>query len=485
MKIFINIYLMLICFSASSQSNFGNTWIIAPRGYNVAFAPSLDHDTIYSIGDCFFVTGNHSNISDSSGNLLFSCDGMDLFDKNFQLMDNGDSLTPPKIYGAFLGYSRSPQASIILPMENKKYYVFTPTVSDTYYQNVWLNKPALNWNFDLLLYHVVDMNANGGLGKVIEKKKPLLQNTPMKKSQMTACRHANGKDWWLLKMAGDSNMVFTFLVKQDTIIRYPNQYIPFPFRGTNDIWGQMKFSKDGTKWATTYNAFEDISFKHHGDVYVALFDRCAGYLSNYQNFIAPPYIDTGNAGLEFSPNGQFLYVSKYNAIQQLDISAGTWYTVSGPDTNAFCGYTTLELGLDNKIYIGRAQGTCKQMSIINSPDVKINCDFCPNCLRSKSNWGFFSTPPNMPNYELGASGQTCWPLDNAETVKEDALWEVYPNPSRTVIYIKNKTGKKKELFSIVGELLYSTTYDEMDVSRLAHGVYFLRCAGAVKKVVVE
>jgi hypothetical protein len=76
-------------------------------------------------------------------------------------------------------------------------------------------------------------------------------------------------------------------------------------------------------------------------------------------------------------------------------------------------------------------------------------------------------------------------LDNAETVKEDALWEVYPNPSRTVIYIKNKTGKKKELFSVVGELLYSTTHDEMDVSRLAHGVYFLRCAGAVKKVVVE
>jgi hypothetical protein len=329
------------------------------------------------------------------------------------------------------------------------------------------------------------MNANGGLGKVIEKKKPLLQNTPIKKSQMTACRHANGKDWWLLKMAGDTNIVFTFLVKQDTIIRYPNQYIPFPFRGTNDVWGQMKFSKDGTKWATTYNAADDVTFKHHGDVYIADFNRCSGLLSSFQNFIPPPFIDTGNLGLEFSPSGQFLYVSKYNAIQQLDIAAGTWYTVSGPDTNAFCGYTTLELGLDNKIYIGRAQGTCKQMSIINSPDVKINCDFCPNCLRSKSNWGFFSTPPNMPNYELGASGQTCWPLDNTETVKDDGLWEVYPNPSRTVIYIKNKTGKKKELFSVVGELLYSTTHDEMDVSRLAHGVYFLRCAGAVKKVVVE
>lgn len=477
---------MLICLTASSQTNFSKTWIIAPRGYNIAFTPSLDHDTIYSIGDCFFVKGNHSNISDSNGNLLFSCDGMDLFDKDFQIMDNGDSLTPSKIYEAFFGYGKSPQASIILPMENKKYFVVTPTVSDIYYQNVWLNKPALNWNFDLLLYHVVDMNANNGLGKVVEKKKTLLQNTPMKKSQMTACRHANGKDWWLMKMAGDTNVVFTFLVKQDTIIRYPNQYIPFPFRGTNDIWGQMKFSKDGTKWATTYDAADDITYKHHGDVYVADFDRCTGILSTFQNFIPPPYIDTGNLGLEFSPNGQFLYVSKYNGIQQLDISAGTWYDVTGPDTNAFCGYTSLELSPDNKIYIGRFQGTCKQMSVINSPDIKFNCDFCPNCLRSKSNWGYLSTPPNMPNYELGASGQPCWPLSLSSPPKEGKdILEVYPNPASAIFYIKTAYKGNRELYNSIGQLLRSTKGNKIDVSDLSKGIYYIRCGNSVKKVMVE
>jgi hypothetical protein len=384
-------------------------------------------------------------------------------------------------------------------VENKKYYVITPTVSDAYYQNVWLNKPALNWNFDLLLYHVVDMNANGGLGKVVEKKMPLLQNTPMKKSQMTACRHANGKDWWLMKMAGDTNMVFTFLLMQDTIIRYPNQYIPFPFLGANEIFGQMKFTKDGTKWATTCAWVQDNTYAAAGDVYIADFDRCTGVLSSFQRHVAPPYMsDTSNAGLEFSPNGQFLYVTKYNGIQQLDISAGTWYDVTGPDTNAFCGYSTLELGIDNKIYTGRFQGTCKQMSVINSPDIKFNCDFCPNCLRSKSNWGYFKTPPNMPNYELGASGQPCWPLSSHEiSVRRQEMLEVYPNPAFGKLFIKYEIASlqggqaqslantKKQLYNSVGQMVLSTKENVIDVSNLSTGVYYLRCGNQVVKVIIE
>jgi len=468
------------------QTNFGKRWVIAPKGYNIGFGVPIDHDTTYDLTLAGAFMFGHSCICDSTGILQISCDGMHIYDRDFQLMDGGDTIVPELIHAAWQGFSRSPQASVILPVENRKYYVITPTVSDAYYQNVWLNKPALNWNFDLLLYHVVDLNANAGFGKVIEKKKVLLQNTPMKKSQMAACRHANGKDWWLLKMAGDTNMVFTFLVQQDTIIQYPNQAVPFPLRGTNDRFGQMKFSRDGRKWATTYDAFNDTTYQHYGDVYVADFDRCTGTLSGYQQFIAPPYIDTGNLGLEFSPNGQLLYVTKYNAVQQLDLADGTWYTVSGPDTNAFCGYTTLELAPDDKIYMGRGQGTCKQLSVINSPDIKFNCDFCPNCLRSKSNWGYFSTPPNMPNYELGATGQPCWPLGSSELLddRQETL-EVYPNPTHRLLYIKTASNKERLLFNALGQLVQRTHGNELDVSALPAGVYWLRVDNRVKKVVVE
>ena len=474
--------------TSPAQSNFGNEWVTG-FGYKFDFSTSPPtHDTFFLNNGTLAFGAGASCLSDSSGHIVLQCDGADLVDRNGVPVDNGDSLIPNLYYDKLQGWSRSPQSSLILPVEQRKYYVLTPTVSDAYYQNVWLNKPALNWNFDLLLYHVVDLYANAGLGKVVQKKVPLLQNTPMKKSQMAACRHANGKDWWLLKMAGDTNMVFTFLVQQDTILRYPNQYIPFPLRGVNDVWGQMKFSRDGTRWATTYEASNDTTYQHFGDVYTAGFDRCTGLLSGFQQFIAPPYIDTGNIGLEFSPNGKFLYVTKYNAVQQLDLTDGTWYTVHGPDTNAFCGYTTLELAPDNKIYIGRFHGICKQWSVINSPDVKFNCDFCPNCLRSKSVNGYFFTPPNMPNYELGATGQPCWPLEVAAySEKGEDGFQIFPNPFNRELTLElrdnSKEGGTFKLYDVSGLELFHQAIDakarriRIQLPVLNPGVYLYRIEG--------
>jgi hypothetical protein len=86
---------------------------------------------------------------------------------------------------------------------------------------------------------------------------------------------------------------------------------------------------------------------------------------------------------------------------------------------------------------------------------------------------------------LGASGQFCWPLlSESVGVGLDEL-EVYPNPSSNIFYIKNKQGKKKELFTMLGELLYSTTKDEIEVYNLPKGIYLLRCEDQVRKVVVE
>ena len=63
--------------------------------------------------------------------------------------------------------------------------------------------------------------------------------------------------------------------------------------------------------------------------------------------------------------------------------------------------------------------------------------------------------------------------------------EVYPNPSSTIFYIKNKHGKKKELYNTVGQLFFSTKENEIDVIGLAKGVYYLRVENQVVKVIVE
>ncbi len=61
------------------------------------------------------------------------------------------------------------------------------------------------------------MNANGGAGKVTQRMVPLMQNANLRKTQMMACRHGNGKDWWLLKQEGGNADEHTFLFTQDSV----------------------------------------------------------------------------------------------------------------------------------------------------------------------------------------------------------------------------------------------------------------------------
>ena len=87
-----------------------------------------------------------------------------------------------------------------------------------YYNNIHLLLKSVTNNscyYDLLLYNIIDMNTNWGLGKVTKRMMPLMQNANLRKTQMMACRHGNGKDWWLLKNEGDYGNVHTFLFTQD------------------------------------------------------------------------------------------------------------------------------------------------------------------------------------------------------------------------------------------------------------------------------
>jgi hypothetical protein len=75
-------------------------------------------------------------------------------------------------------------------------------------------------------------------------------------------------------------------------------------------------------------------------------------------------------------------------------------------------------------------------------------------------------------------------MSEFENLKMSEL-EVYPNPSSNIFYIKNKQGKKKELFTMLGELLFTTTKNEIEVYNLPKGIYLFRCESQVRKVVVE
>jgi hypothetical protein len=273
------------------------------------------------------------------------------------------------------------------------------------------------------------------------------------------------------------------------------QAIPYPFRGYSDVFGQMQFSQDGKRWASTRSDMPGT-----GEVYVADFDRCTGMLSNFNIItvggqstgfpVGDIQSDTTNLGLCFSPNGQQLYISRYSHVMQYQFANNAFHKVCGMDTtyNNFAGYTSLGLGADNRIYLGHFHGTSKQMSVIDNPDGQgAGCNFCQKCLRSKNPqtiYGLLKNPPNMPNYEIGAD-LPCWPLSSGEVSEFRDKLEVYPNPASSNIYIKTESKGKRELYNSVGQLLFSTDTNEIDVSKYASGIYYMKVKNAISKVIIE
>ena len=504
-KILSIIILHFFSLNLIAQTNFSRQWVSGGGlNYKTTFTGGQAINSFVGNNGIYFLEG-HSNICDSNGNLVLCSDGFNVYDSNFNYIDNGDTLVPKLFYQDQFGFSGYSGGSYILPFDTGKYYLVTPAMSDIHYTDYIINAAADSVSkacYDMLLYHVIDMKANGGAGKVVKKAVELLTNVRTDRVRMSACKHANGKDWWVFKQATDTNMIYSFLFKQDTVEGPFIQGFAEPHFGRERGWannnGQSAFNQQGTKYVSGANSWKNNFF-------MADFDRCTGILSNPKTINVPldsagtNWEDHTMSGLVFSKNSQFIYIIKIGNIWQYDLndpdSATAWHHVAYLDTTfaAFQGYVSSFLAPDGKIYIGNRNGISKQMSKIDNPDVKgAGCNFCPRCFRFQ--YASATNPPNMPNYDLGPL-QPCWPLSSSEIgdVSSEML-VVYPNPASTSLTIELITTKKwlvpMEMYNMVGELVLKTniqsqTKVQINISSLPKGVYVIRCEGVSQKVVVE
>jgi hypothetical protein len=495
--------LILFCIISSTfqvvnaQTNFNNEWIMGILNSNVIklVSSQFKFDRYYdTTNSTKFWFKDASNICDSNGKLRLISNGFNVLDSGKNYIDGLDSIGGRKFMKNRNGYNSYSQYSIFLPMSNQVYYFVSNSVSDSYF-TYYQSATGVDFNFDELMYTKIDMKGNGGLGVALQREVKIIQNDTLSDVQMMACKHGNGKDWWLFKQGSIKNKVYKFLFTQDSVINYGTQQFPEPLFSKWDHGGQSMFSQDGTKYATTCRGT--------GKIFLADFDRCTGVLSNPQVLINDslnlhnPFDttlkDNSTEGLAFSPNGRFLYVSMASNIVQFDLQAANIQSskvvVAELDTiwDAFQMYSSLYLGPDNKLYIGNWSSSYnKAMSYFDSPNAKgLASNFCPKCLRVPK---YGSTrPPTMPNYDLGADN--CWPLGNEElgpeSYREDDELVVYPNPASTVLYIQQAKGKKKELYNSVGQLIGATVSDEINVVHLAKGMYYIRCENKSKKVIIE
>jgi hypothetical protein len=505
-KLIFIINLIIINNVLIAQTNkSGNNFIFGSKGtymhfvdtINKPFVKELFSGTLPTFNYPFYSNLSSSVISDSAnGNILFACNGMQLFDTTGNIMKNGDTLVPLSIfnYSGLVHTSTTTQGSLILPKgSGGLYYVFIPTLTDSNFTNFVINQTMGNFApYDLLQYHIIDINANNGLGKVVSKNIPLL-NKFIHKTGLMACKHANGYDWWLLKQANyDSNVVYRFLVTADSIYGPMVQTFPAPKFGVYDIQGQSCFNKAGTKYAycTGYNA----------KLFIADFNRCDGKLSNVKELFVPidstthpsdailGRMDSAMTGLCFSENDSFLYISREYNIYQYELqntdSSAAWYHVKhGFDTTfqQFAYYGNMFRGLNNRIYIGKGAIQTKSNSVIDYPNLKGSaCGFCRKCLRADNSTMPTSGIASMPDFTLGANPQLCWPAGIAPIINnKNSDVVVYPNPASNQITINYNcsTDGVCRIFNSLGEEVQEILLNKnrskvlSNISDLSNGLY--------------
>lgn len=522
-KVFI-IVLVLFCsfkLGEAQELKRGNNWVL---GFAPAvifnFNSSLVVDTFQQIDGA----NSTSSISDTNGNLLFFSTGFNIGDKDGFLMQNGANVNCPKgtvLADYYGGSSLFTQTSIILPKKGNTYYVFSTGMSDSVANN-YLSHTLTE--FDVLNYSVVDMDGNMGKGSVIEKNKMVMDHQHYVNCALTAVKHSNGKDWWLVKADCNNNRYQLFCVKKDTIIGPFFQY-SYDTMIYCHAQGQIYFNQDGSRLISSIyggkytdsiscsNLANNSKYMVGNTIYVPNrvdeyeFDRCNGTMT-FSNYFVVPY-DTGSyslyddkRGINFSPNGTLIYLSSFFSVYQIDISdtnKNNGVLISGPDTTIayFPKYSSLGSAPNGSIYIGNWNGSRKYMSYIDSPNVKgLGCHFVANGV-----WQPYTNlldPPNMPFFGLGIDSANlgCWSVGIDEIKTEvNFQFSIYPNPSSSTLNIEWKQLRNEysllELYNNVGQIIYSTKLylkegsKQIDVSQLPNGLYHLRFKNCTRMFLVD
>lgn len=422
-----------------------------------------------------------ANISDVNGNFLFASNGCWIMDASGDTMPNGSGLNPGLWADSYCSSTSGMPMSggnliILYPGDSSKYILF--------HQVGNFNVAGLASTE--LFYSVIDMNLNGGLGDVIAGQKNLIAFSDTLSWGIAACRHANGRDWWVLAIKDASNLIYKVLITPMGIVSVTSQSVnmPIPYYGNA---GQPCFSPDGNKFAFTSGRVTNPAYY---DTRIFTFDRCNGYLDSLGYIV-----DSSEVGfaLSFSSNSKYLYHASAGKIRQADTDAPN---IAATDTlvATFDGYcypcptccTTfwlMYLAANGKIYITSGAGTI-DLTYINSPDSSGNaCDVQQHALRLPCYT--IRQGLNHPNYYLGCDTTLgCTPCYTGidELSPTDFKFRVYPNPATKEILnigylLPQNKGGWFEIYDVAGKVVFKyplppwSNEQSFKLPYLSNGVY--------------
>lgn len=439
-----------------------------------------------------------SSIDFSDGTFIYT-NGFRCWDNNHQLITNSDSIFKflmttnylPIYYG-----NTSVNGCKLLPFND-----FVYVLVDNQYGGSAL---------DLGIYAYKIYRNNQAFHISVESIRQLINhNNIYTIESLAACKHANGRDYWLVSHLVDSTNTFIkFLVTPDTIYSMPNQKIgSIEYYFNSELSGQTLFNQSGTKlYMSHWNGLIDVFD----------FNRCTGELKNFVN-IKPGTFNPGVYnkervyGMSVSPDGSKIYASGWKRLIQYLIDTNTnqllsqdtiWNNPYFPSYN-FCDNNNCvvplqhQLAPNGKIYIANGTAIIDQpsnndtiqtyLSVINNPNAQGSaCNFQTYSvsLLGRKSWACL---PNNPNYNLGPlSGSPCDTLTSStENKPEKSIIRVYPNPAMEVLNIEVLNNLKLNsltLLTLSGTELMSLTptrsLTQLNLRNIPPGFYLLRIVHA-------
>ncbi|MCW5931885.1 MAG: T9SS type A sorting domain-containing protein [Bacteroidetes bacterium] len=418
--------------------------------------------------------GTQGNISDENGNFLMSSNGIWIANSIGDTMPNGTGLNPGWLVDDYKSFGLPlTNANIILPMpdDTNKFVLFHQTAG------------ILSLSSPEIFYTIMDKTLDNGKGDVISKNNVALSGTFG--HGMAACKHGNGRDWWVVAFSNNADTIYKFLLSPNNVQYAGFQKLNVPVYGG---WaGQPVFSPDGEKFAYRNAYFNSIS-SWYQNLRLFHFDRCDGL------FTLDTIIDYTDSilgfGSSFSPNSKYLYVSSAQYIYQYNTDtsniAASKQTVAVNDTFNSAGWLTTDfmlmyLAANGKIYItsGNSVLHLHEMDYPDSAGVACNVNLhniVLNCLN-------FRTVPVHPNYYLGRKiGSVCDTLTSINDLTEHNFkFSISPNPTSgifKIIYLLPQNQKGVfEVYDVTGKKVFSyhlpqwSTLQNFDLSFLGSGVY--------------
>ncbi|MBK9400698.1 MAG: T9SS type A sorting domain-containing protein [Bacteroidetes bacterium] len=474
----LNISILILVFSNQiiAQGFYNHVWLLGnyffiqdPKGRMVFDSTSYTHSVEFRKMPFL---GTEATICDAQGNFLMSSNGIWIANANNDTMVNGGDLAPGFLtsswpYGIPLGYG-----ALFLPFpgDSIKYVLFHKSR-----QGQFAIDPTI------LYSSTIDISLDGGLGSVVLKNDSIFADTLS--WGISACKHANGRDWWIVCIKDGNPQSYTFLLTPFGIDTMLIQNFGLSTNTYGNV-SQLMFSQDGSKFIYSSPMNQSPS----GNLIIADFDRCTGFFSNINSLSVSPasYL----FGLAFSPNSDYAYTCSSSKIYQIDTDSLTVDTVASYDgfisppgqTCCATSFFNMYLAANAKIYI-TSGSSVQHLHEMNYPDsAGIACDVQQHAIDLGS-YLHLRAVPNHPNYNLGrVVGSICDSLVGIEELEHDFKFGISPNPTNDgyikLVYLlpQNKNGVF-EVYNVIGQRVFEinlpawSTLQFVKIPEMSNGVY--------------